>query len=52
MMKRAETGGTWDAALRCAARAGPAALMAVGLLILLFAWLRPSYPATVTAGGR
>ena len=47
-MNHAETEGTWDAAIRKIVWGVPAALVAIGLLVLLFAWLQPSCPATVT----
>ena len=50
-MKRAEAEGTWDAAIRKIVWGVPAALVVIGLLILLFAWLQPSYTSTITEVG-
>ncbi|MBQ6375037.1 MAG: hypothetical protein IJJ45_11215 [Clostridia bacterium] len=50
-MKRTSTEGTWDAVIRKIVWGVPVALVVVGLLILLFARLQPSYTATVKAIG-
>ena len=50
-MKQAETEGTWDATIRKIVWGVPIALVIIGLLILLFAWLQPSYTSTITEVG-
>ena len=50
-MKQAETEGTWDATIRKIVWGVPIALVVIGLLILLFAWLQPSYTSTITEVG-
>ena len=50
-MKHAVTEGTWDARIRRIAWGVPIALVIIGMLILLFACLQPSYTATVTEVG-
>ena len=50
-MERVETEGTWDNAIRRIVRGAPIALVVIGLLVLLFAWLQPSYTATVAEVG-
>ncbi len=50
-MKRTETEGAWDATIRKIVWGMPVALVVIGLLILLFAWLQPTYAATVTKAG-
>ena len=42
-----QTVGTWDATIRKIVWGVPIAAVAIGLLILLFAYLQPSYTATV-----
>ena len=48
-MKQVE--GTWDATIRKIVWGVPIATVAIGLLILLFACLQPSYTATVKEVG-
>lgn len=48
-MKQVE--GTWDATIRIIVWGVPIATVAIGLLILLFACLQPSYTATVKEVG-
>lgn len=50
-MKHAETEGTWEAAIRKIIWGAPIALVVIGSLILLFAWLQPSYTSTITEVG-
>ena len=50
-MKQAETEGTWEAAIRKTIWDIPSALVVIGLLILLFAHLQPSFTATVLEVG-
>lgn len=46
-----QTEGTWDATIRKIVWGVPITAVAIGLLILLFAYLQPSYTATVTEVG-
>lgn len=46
-----QTEGTWDATIRKIIWGVPIAAVVIGLLILLFAYLQPSYTATVTDVG-
>ena len=50
-MKYVEAEGTWDATIRKIVWGVPLALVVIGLLILLFAWLQPSYTSTITEVG-
>ena len=50
-MERVETEGTWDNAIRRIVWSAPIALVVIGLLVLLFAWLQPSYTSTITEVG-
>ena len=50
-MKYVEAEGTWDATIRKIVWGVPVALVVIGLLILLFAWLQPSYTSTITEVG-
>ena len=46
-----QTEGTWDATIRKIVWGVPIAAVAIGLLLLSFAYLQPSYTATVTEVG-
>ena len=50
-MKHAETEGAWGAAIRKIVWGVPIALVVIGSLILLFAYLQPTYTATVVEVG-
>jgi len=47
-----QTEGTWDATIRKIIWGVPIAAVAIGLLILLFAYLQPTHTATVTDVGK
>ena len=46
-----QTEGTWDATIRKIVWGVPIAAVVIGLLLLSFAYLQPSYTATVTEVG-
>ena len=50
-MKHAEAEGTWEAAIRRIIWGIPITLVVIGLLIVLFAYLQPSFTATVLEVG-